>query len=137
MSPLQIALMEYGNQGYSGPERNPNVMKYYQEIGANWVQDDDIAWCAAFINWVLMKAGLKYSSSLMARDFMKYGKPTTTPKLGDIIVLWRLSKTSIYGHVGIYISSGISNVYILGGNQSNRVSIDVYPKTQVLGYRTF
>jgi uncharacterized protein (TIGR02594 family) len=72
----------------------------------------------------------------MARDFLKYGKKTDTPVVGDIVVLWRDKKEGPFGHVGIFIKSGVSNIYILGGNQSERVSIEVYPKTQLLGFRT-
>lgn len=137
MQAYEIALTQYGNQSYSGPENNPNVVKYFTEIGASWVRDDDIAWCAAFLNWCLMKANLPYTKSLLAREFLKYGKETNTPVLGDIVVLWRISKDSPWGHAGFYVAEGKSTVYILGGNQSNRVSIEVYPKTQILGYRAY
>jgi hypothetical protein len=57
--------------------------------------------------------------------------------MGDIVILWRISPKSIYGHVGFYVCERKNTLYLLGGNQSNSVSIAPYPKTQVLGYRKF
>lgn len=136
-SPLEFALKEYGTHGEYGDLSNPDVLKYFSEIGADWVKNDDVAWCSAFLNWCLMKAKLKFSSSLLARDFLKYGKETKGPVLGDIVVFWRIAKSSPYGHVGFYISESFSTIFVLGGNEDNEVKIKAYPKTQVLGYRSY
>jgi len=132
---LKIALEEYGNKGIPGSNSNTEILKYYKNTGFDWVQDDDIAWCTAFISWCLMKAKKPYIKSLLARDYLKYGKKTQEPKLGDIAVLWRITRNSIYGHVGFFIRKDKNTVYLLGGNQNNSVTITPYPATQVLEYR--
>lgn len=134
---LRIALNEYGNKGIPGTENNNEVLKYYKEIGCEWVDDDDIAWCAAFLNWCLFKAEKQFLGSLRARDFLNYGIETKNPSMGDIVVLWRVSHESPYGHCGIFIKKTENTVYILGGNQQNSVNISPYHITQVLAYKKF
>lgn len=136
MEQLKIALAEYGTKGIFGPEANKQVMKYYHEIGAKWVEDDDIAWCAGFAQWVCMKAKLPYNSKLNARSFLDWGRQTQKPELGDIVVFWRISKNSAYGHVAFYINETANAVNVIGGNQANSVNISTFPKTQILQYRT-
>lgn len=137
MNPYQIALTQFGVTGIAGVGNDPTILKYFRDIGAGWTQDDDVSWCACFVNWCLFKAGRKYSSALNARQFLTYGTATTTPKLGDIVVLWRISPTSAYGHVGFYISTNKDgSINMLGGNEDNSVKIKAYPSYQLLSYRT-
>jgi len=132
---LEIAFKEYGNKGIPGSNSEKEVLKYYTDIGFKWVQDDDLAWCSAFMNWCLKKANLPYFKTLSARAMLKYGTKTEYPEIGDIVVLWRISKNSIYGHVGFFITEKKGVIYLLGGNQSNSVSTAPYQKKNLLEYR--
>ena len=94
------------------------------------------AWCAGFVNGVLAEAGQRGTGQQNARSFLEWGKATTTPAQGDVVVLWRGNPGSWQGHVGFYQGKDASgNVLILGGNQDNKVSIESYPANRVLGYR--
>jgi uncharacterized protein (TIGR02594 family) len=132
---LKTALEEYGTKGIIGNEDNPEVVKYFHEIGFEWVNDDETPWCAAFLNWVLFKCNITGTNKLNARSFLEIGRAVTFPTLGDIVVLWRLDPLGPYGHCGIYIGESKHLLFILGGNQSNMVNIETYPKSQLLGYR--
>lgn len=133
---IKIALSEYGNTGITGRAFNKEVLKYFDDIGANWVKDDDTAWCSAFVNWVLKQAHLPFSRSLNARSFLNWGNKTLKPQIGDIVVLWRISKVGVYGHVGFFIKETPNTIFILGGNQNNSVNITEFDKARVLDYRT-
>ena len=133
---LKTALSQYGTKGIFGPQAEQEVLKFYQEIGNKWVQDDDLAWCAAFAQWVCMKSKAPYSAKLNARSFLDWGRQTQKPEMGDIVVLWRIDKDGPFGHVGFYIKETSGTVYLLGGNQANSVSIAPFQKSQVLQYRT-
>jgi uncharacterized protein (TIGR02594 family) len=133
---LKVALNEYGNRAIAGPNSNEEVLKYYHDLNFTWVEDDDVAWCAGFLNWCLKTAGKDYLKSLRARDFLTYGVETKKPQLGDIVVLWRISRDSTWGHCGIFIRETNNAVYLLGGNQNSSVDIQPYPKSQVLAYRS-
>lgn len=136
MEQIKIALSQYGNKGIYGPKSNDEVLKYYHEIGQKWVADDDVAWCAAFANWVCKKSGAPYTPKLNARSFLDWGRQTQKPEMGDIVVFWRISRDSVYGHVAFFIAERENSVLVLGGNQTNSVSIVPFPKTQILQYRT-
>lgn len=136
MKAWEFALLEIGEKEIAGIDNNKRILLYSKEIGASWVSNDETPWCAIFIQWCLKQAGLKYSYMANARYFLKYGKRTENPKLGDIVVLWRGSKNSTLGHVGFFIKENKNSIWILGGNQNNEVNIMQYSKSQVLDYRS-
>jgi uncharacterized protein (TIGR02594 family) len=90
-----------------------------------------IPWCAAFVNTVLEKAGLRGSGSLHAMSFANYGKRTNEPKQGDIVVM--------RSHVGFFDGyeyvNGTKYVRVLGGNQNNMVTKTYYLASRVVSYR--
>ena len=132
---LEIALNEYGTKEIPGELHSSEVLNYFKETGFAWVKDDETAWCAAFANWVLFKAGYPGTGSLMARSFLNVGEAVHAPQQGDIVVLWRVSRTSPYGHVGFYVAEDDTYIYALGGNQSDEVNISKYKKDRVLSYQ--
>ena len=99
-------------------------------------------WCAAFVNAVLTESGIPNNTLHMhpyaARSFLDWGTTVKTPIPGDLIIFPR-GNISWQGHVGFYLSTTIINnieyYYILGGNQSNKVSIDLYRSSKLLGIR--
>jgi uncharacterized protein (TIGR02594 family) len=104
-------------------------------------------WCAAFVNAVLNESGIPGSESvseypLMARSFLTWGEKISKEDInaGDIVVLPR-GDASWQGHVGFYVRTieraGVTYYAILGGNQSNKVSIELYRASRVLGVRRY
>jgi uncharacterized protein (TIGR02594 family) len=104
-------------------------------------------WCAAFVNAVLNHTGQAGSESiseypLLARSFLLWGEPVDhrkeTPEPGDVVVFPR-GRQSWQGHVGFYVDtvSVDGKVYwqILGGNQKNSVSVELYPASRAIGVR--
>lgn len=136
MTHLKTALSQVGVKEILGKDKhNPEVLKYFLETGHSWVKNDETAWCSAFVNWVAKVNCLEMSNKLNARSWMSVGKLTNTPDIGDVVVLWRESKSSWKGHVGFYIRETKNWIYVLGGNQSNQVKISAYHKSRLLGYR--
>lgn len=129
------ALAEYGTKGIEGLEDNQIIVNYFRKIGYKWVDDDETPWCAAFLNYILLKSGLTGTNKLNARSFLQIGKETKTPTSGDVVILWRINKNGPFGHCGLFIKETKNTIYILGGNQSNEVNITEYSKSQLLGYR--
>ena len=101
-------------------------------------------WCAAFVNAVLTESGIPnnilHKYPYAARSFLEWGVAVKEPTPGDLIIFPR-GNISWQGHVGFYLSTTIINnteyYYILGGNQSNKVSIDLYRATRALGIRRY
>ena len=132
---LEIALSEYGVREIVGSQHNPEVLKYFAGIGHEWVHEDEVAWCGAFMSWCCKGAGLEYSRKLNARSWMDIGEHVQNPLPGDIVIFWRSSPQSWKGHVGFYINQIGHYINLLGGNQKNMVCIQPYHVNKLLMYR--
>jgi uncharacterized protein (TIGR02594 family) len=134
---LQLAHQEMGVEEIDGSESNPRVMEYFATCGGTWVKDDGTPWCGAFTGYVLATSGQKIATEpLRARSWLAWGTPLDKPVAGCVVVL-RRGKDPQQGHVGFYVQSNKdgSSIYVLGGNQGDRVSIQRFNAANVLGYR--
>ena len=101
-------------------------------------------WCAAFVNSVLEESGLPSNKNhkypLVARSFLDWGFIILPDEIesGDIVIFPR-GNQGWQGHVGFYVKTvyvGKEKHYaILGGNQNDKVSIELYPARKALGIR--
>ena len=132
---LNKAFSFYGLEEITGSDHNPQIVKFFQDIGHTWVRDDETAWCSAFINYIAFRTGYERSKGLNARSWLNVGYEIESPEIGCVAVLWRVSPSSWKGHVGLYINHDDKYIYILGGNQDNSVCIKRYPKERLLSYR--
>lgn len=130
-----IAKKELGVLEIAGPKHNPRILEYLKTV-SNEFKADEIPWCAAFVNWCLEMAGAIGTGFANARSFLKWGRPTTRPQLGDIVVFWRGKPDGWKGHAGFYAGEKGDKILILGGNQKNKVSFQYYKKSMILGFRT-
>lgn len=129
-------LMEIASDtlGMNENEQRDAIQSYLSDGGVN-LDPAKTAWCAAFINATLGKAGMTGTGSLMARSFLKWGQEVSEPREGDVVVLSRGSDPAS-GHVGFfkgYAENG--DIILLGGNQSDSVSEQAYSRSRLLGYR--
>mgnify|MGYP002880786489 FL=1 len=103
-------------------------------------------WCAAFVNAVLADSGMtnlhdmNHAQPLTARSFLDWGEAVDQPLPGDIVIFPRGTE-GWQGHVGFYVGweKKEDKVFwkILGGNQNDSVSIDLYPASKALGVRRY
>lgn len=107
---------------------NPLIVGFYQPSNVKeslvYKKGDTIPWCAAFINWCLQRGGYKGTLNAMSGSFRLpppgFGKSTTNPKAGDIIVFRNVDSDEAkvgFGHVGIFIEKAPGGFMVLGGNQ--------------------
>jgi uncharacterized protein (TIGR02594 family) len=136
-----IAVGEIGVREVAGSKHNPRILEYHAQTGLA-ATTDEVPWCGSFVAWTLYRAGIDYQSvwatAAGARQWLKFGRELTGNRVtpGAIVVLRRGQPPS--GHVGIFagwVDKERTKLRVLGGNQSNMVSIAVYPATQVLGFR--
>ena len=149
MTISEIIFEDYALKEIPGEENNPEILRFFKEIGHSWVQSEQTAWCAAFANHVLKKAGYPHTGKLNAKSFLEIGEQISVPKpLGssnefvDIVLFWRGRPWSNddpqyfeTGHVGFYIKDRENFIYTLGGNQSNMVKISAYGRERLEQYR--
>lgn len=120
-----------------GSRHEAKIVKFFAEAGHPEVRDDETAWCAAFANAMLARAGVKGTGSLMARSFLRWGEtiPFNQARPGDIVVFPR-GDSKTQGHVAFFLREvGDAWIEVIGGNQSNAVTIARYPKRSLLGVR--
>lgn len=112
------------------------ILGWFQDLGFNWIQNDETAWCSLFINWLAKENGIEHSKKLDARSWMNIGENAENPSKGDIVVFWRESLANSWkGHVGLFMGQQDDHIYCLGGNQDNQVNIKPYPLSRLLGFR--
>ena len=136
---MKVAFSQLATTEIIGKNDNPSVIRYFHEIGHTWVKHDEVAWCAAFWNWVCLKSFCEKTGKLNAQSFLEVGTHINPidAKFGDTVVLWRDSPTSWKGHVGGFVgwSKDRRFVYLIGGNQSNQVNIKRYLSKKIKGIR--
>lgn len=138
MNPVYKVASEYlGLKEYPGAKHNAEVVKMFADSGHSWVKDDETPWCAAFVGSVLAECGIKGTGALDARSYMKWGEPVdlNAAQKGDVVVFWRGSKSGWQGHVAFFDRAEGNEIYVLGGNQGNTVSVAPYSRDRLLGVR--
>lgn len=132
---LDIARAEVGVHELS-PGDSARVLEYLRTVDLSAVGEltDEVSWCSAYVNWVMEQAGIAGTDSAAARSWLNWGTPISGPRHGAIAVLKRGTQ-SWQGHVGFVTDWDSTFVYILGGNQRNKVSVSIYERARVIGYR--
>jgi len=134
---LELARSYLGTKEVTGPADNPKIMEMYRTIGQDWVEHDEMAWCAAFVGHCLETSGIASSRKLNARSYLTWGEKVPSleqAKEGDVVVLSR-GTSGWQGHVAFFLRAVGQQVEVLGGNQGNGVSITRYPQSKILGIR--
>lgn len=136
MKHYQIAKGYIGATEGAGPENNPVIMAMYATVGHDWVEHDEVAWCAAFVGHCLEKAGIRSTRKLTARSYLEWGTPVkpAEARQGDVAVVPR-GNSSWQGHVFFVDRIDGEWLYGLGGNQSDAVNVKRFRLSSVLGIR--
>jgi uncharacterized protein (TIGR02594 family) len=125
-----------GMQEQRGPGSNRKLLDWADDLDIEY-KSDDIPWCGLFVAHCVgstLPAEVLPRSPLMARGWKSCGRQTS-PRLGAIMVFWRGSKEGSLGHVGLYAGEDQQAYHILGGNQSDSVSVARISKRRLLEAR--
>lgn len=126
-----------GLKEIEGKLHNDEIVKFWDDAKIKLrVVDDETPWCAAFVGAMLERTGYQGTGSGMARSYANtpslYAR--IPPALGAIVVL-ESNRGKASGHVGFMtgISADQSHILLLGGNQGNRVSEDLFKFSRIVG----
>lgn len=117
-----------------GLQHNPVIMAWADEVGIarNVYSSDEVPWCGLFMAVVMKRAQRDVvASPLWARSWASFGVSAEVAMLGDVLVFSRNGG----GHVGIYVGEDKDCYHVLGGNQSNQVSVTRILKTRCIAIR--
>lgn len=131
---LAAAWRELGQKEIAGGADNARIVGYFREAGHASVKDDETAWCAAFLGAMLERTGQRSTRSLRARSYVTWGAGIDVPRLGAVAVLTRGSDPAL-GHVGFVVGETDDALYLLGGNQSNAVTVQAFSRSRLLALR--
>jgi len=143
---FDLAQRFIGVKEIPGKKDNPQVLAMLK-LDAGWPENDEVPWCSAFVNYIAWLLRLPRSKSLRARSWLLVGRPVAygAAVCGfDVVVLKRGGKNQpgpevieAQGHVGLFGGREAGNRYItvLGGNQSNAITVGRYPVERILGVR--
>lgn len=117
-----------------GVGNNKVIMGWAKDLGLTSVYSaDSIPWCGLYVAKIVKDAGKDpVKDPLWARNWTKFGKATSTPGLGDVLVFVRNGG----GHVGFYVAEDATAYHVLGGNQSDAVTITRIAKNRLLEARS-
>ena len=131
---LAAAWAEFGVTEEEGLSDNPAIVQYAHEIGQGSVTHDETAWCAAFAGAMLARGQQTHSGSLLARSYLNWGVEISVAKPGAVAILDRPGDANA-GHVGFVVGLAGDRVFLLGGNQNNRVCVSAFAVNRVLSLR--
>lgn len=131
---MPLAWAELGQRETAGSESNARIAEYFHRVGHADLADDSVAWCAAFTGACLERAGLSSTRSLRARSYLDWGHAVGEAAYGAIAVLSRGSDPAL-GHVGFVVGSTEREIILLGGNQSNAVTVGAFDRRRLLALR--
>lgn len=127
---IDVARKELGVHEVRGGE-NPRIIEYHSatDLGA---REDEVPWCASFVNWCLKQISYSRTNSAAAMSFATYGEKLDQPKVGCIVVFaW----SGGGHHVTFCTDINSSEVKGLGGNQSDEVDEKWFPRKYAVAYR--
>ncbi len=133
---LAIGLGLLGVVEAPGARDNPLLLRWATEVGgavAREFRADSIPWCGLFVALLARRTGkMLPPRPLWARSWVDFGTATSTPGLGDVLVFGRPGGG---GHVGLYVGEDATAYHVLGGNQSDRVSVARIARSRLLAAR--
>lgn len=142
-SAFQVALRFTGLKEILGDKDHPFIVWCLSLCGLS--AHDETPWCSAFLNGICYILGLPRSGSAQARSWLSVGQVILLADalIGlDVVILSRGDGVqpgpeviNAPGHVGLFAGYQGDMVKILGGNQSDMVSVESYPVSQILGIR--
>lgn len=132
-----IAISHLGMKEIPGPKHHAAIIKWWGLIRAPFL-DDETPWCAGFVGGCLEEAGIKSTRSAAALSYAKWGQPLAKPAVGAVAYMERRNAAGklVGGHVAFVAGVRTDGaLMLLGGNQSNAVTIAPFQPGRIIGYR--
>jgi uncharacterized protein (TIGR02594 family) len=141
---FELAQRFVGTREVPGSKHNSQILAMLH-LDNTWPQGDEVPWCSAFANYIAWLLRLPRSKNLQAQSWLGVGvaiELVDCRAAFDVVVLSRGTPPGQLppgqlppGHVGFYAGHTSTSVSVLGGNQSDSVSVAGFPLNRVLGYR--
>ena len=128
------AWQRLGTREVPGASNSRAILDFFRDAGRSDITRDEVPWCAAFVGACLERSDRPATGSLLARSYLGWGEVLDHPRLGAVAVLSRGSDPGA-GHVGFWIGETDDELVLIGGNQTDAVTVDTFAKDRLLGLR--
>lgn len=145
MTLYQLAQRHLGIAERAGRAHHPAIQWWMSFCRYGLDAADEVPWCSGFLNYLAWLADLPRSNSAAARSWLVVGAEIALEdaRVGnDVVILTRGNgpqlgpdRLDAPGHVGLFAGLTHDRVLILGGNQSNAVTLQGFHASRVLGVR--
>lgn len=128
-------MMEYSKniKEVAGNLHSPRILKYHSFTSLK-ATSDEVPWCSAAMCACMEELEIPSTKSAAAISWADWGAPIKDFTFGAIAVFKREGhKTS--AHVAIALKENQDSIMIIGGNQSNAITIQAMPKNKLICYR--
>jgi uncharacterized protein (TIGR02594 family) len=131
---LAVARAQLGVREAAGPTSNPKILGWAKAVGRALgiaYADDAVPWCGLFTGYCVTQAAyVPPPIAVRASAWAEWGE-SCEPMLGAILVFKRPGG----GHVGFYVGEDATAYHVLGGNQSDAVSVARIAKDRCIAVR--
>lgn len=115
-----------------GAKHNKIIVSWLSRVKA-WWSDDETAWCGTFVAECIGSVGLAIpKAAYRASSWLTWGQSVAKPFYGCIAITKRLGGNHVAFVVG---KDEQGNILLLGGNQGDKVQINAFSPSVVMGYR--
>ena len=122
-----------------GSQQHPFIQWAHMLCNLGPDQPDEVPWCSSFTNAICWLLRLPRSKSAAARSWLGIGEAIDLrdARPGFDVVILKRGSSPTAGHVGFYAGRDdrTGSVQLLGGNQSNGVTVAAFKEADVLGVR--
>lgn len=131
---IEVALSK---KGWHEVRNKKELYRWLKSDGTTLGDPSKLPWCGDFVETAIKLSLPKepFSKNLKenpywARNWVEFGDKTV-PRYGAILVFVRKGG----GHVGFYVGEDKTHYHVLGGNQSNSVTVSRILKKRCIGVR--
>jgi len=117
--------------------RDTARLRGWFDASVSWIDPREIPWCGAFVATCIraaLPAAELPDTPLGARAWGSFGK-RVDPVFGAVLTFWRGSPSSWQGHVGFCWGEDARAYHVLGGNQSDAVTVTRIAKSRLIEAR--
>lgn len=122
-----------------GPVDHPAI-RWFHKLTTYGEAHDEVPWCSSFVNWCAWLLRLPRSKSAAARSWLNVGESVALAdaRVGWDICIFRRGNSPTAGHVAVFAgldAEDTTRIRVIGGNQSNGVTLASFPVADLLGVR--
>lgn len=124
-------------KGMHERDDNRDLRAFLKSDGKTLGDPAQLPWCGDFVETciaVTLPEAVLPGNPYLARNWLKFGA-TVDPCYGSVLVFWRGSRSGTQGHVAFYYAEDGDAFHVLGGNQSNTISVTRIARDRLLGAR--